>query len=254
MAKPADIEFLNKMETKARRLARKLQCPDYWAKPFYSDVYTFKRGVPRVFVGVNSKGNRYSLEYDKEQGNGQRIWSGDKPFHNAYLDERWGDTPKRLAAKGQSPLQIAARRVFEAIYGDAWKGKLRNTPCFNLVPVSSNGTKDPVLDEVWHDGVKWGIELIKYLKPKSVILYGNTKPGKNVKSVWAELDSVFSLDDTRTIRQTPPNSRIEVSTFRKEPLKGVPVVGLPHLSMQKGKHLNTLCENLVELMELHKLP
>ena len=190
MVLSADLEFLKEMEAKAKRLAEKLNSQDHWAKPYYSDVNTFKPGVRRIFVGINSKGNRYSFKYDKQQDNRRRLWSGNRPLHNAYLDECWGDGPSGTEPKGQSPLQIATQRVFKAVYGASWKRKLRNSPCFNLIPVSSNGTKDPKLSDIWDEGVEWSIELIEYLKPESIILYGNAKTGK---SVWAALNDKYGL-------------------------------------------------------------
>ena len=246
MARSADFGFLEDMGARAEDLAKdarqeasrlikegvrlpgKRKSKDYWAKPFYSDVSTFRRGVPRVFIGINSKGDRRSLKYDEKQRNEQRVWSGNKPLHNAYLDERWGSRRTGIGPKGQSSLQVATQRVFKAIYRDSWKRKLRKTPCFNLVPVSSHGVRDPVLEAVWSDGVEWGIELIEYLNPKLIVLYGNAEMGK---SVWAALTERFSMADLKSCGGIPPNYRIEIGVLQREPLTGVPALGLPHLSM-----------------------
>ena len=243
MAKSADLESLREMDARAKNLAECLNCPDHWAKPFYSDVHVFKQGVRRVFIGLNSKGNRYSHEYDKQQENHKRIWSGKKPLHNAYLDECWGGEAGGPIAKGRASLQIAVQSVFEAMYGPAWEAKLRNTPCFNLIPVSSDGIGDPELVRIWDDGVKWSSRLLRYLDPKLIILYGNATSGK---SVWTALRKRYSFSQEGcTIEGIPPNYRMEFRKLQKEPLKGVPVVGLPHLSRQGG--LPAICGELRRL-------
>ncbi len=271
MATSVDLDFLEEMDARAKDLAKdtrreanrlikkgvhlpgKRKSKDYWAKPFYSDVSTFRRGVPRVFIGINSKGNRYSLKYDKRQRNGQRLWSGNKPLHNAYLDECWGDRAGGTEPKGQSSLQIATQRVFEAMYGKGWKRRLRNTPCFNLMPVSSEGTEDPTLDKTWGCGAEWGVELVEYLEPKLLILYGNKRSltkGKR-RSVWLELERKLSLTDSLAPVVVTRTFKIYNGMIEKGPLKGVPVVGLPHLSMIKGRNLRTLCDKLSELAGSH---
>ena len=235
------------MKLQATLQAESLHSKDHWAKPFYSDVNLFKPNVRRVFIGVNSKGDRYSHKYDKKQKNEQRVWSGNKPLHNAYLDECWGNRNKSPRPKGDSDLQIAVQRVFEAMYRSKWKSKLRNTPCFNLIPVSSNGTGDPKLDKIWDVGVDWSFELLEYLKPQFIILYGNGKTGK---SVWAVLKSEFGLGDCKKIPLHFGKHSIKQGVFAERPLKGVAVLALPHLSYVKGRNLDTLCEKLNELAEL----
>ena len=252
MAESVDIDFLNEMNTKAKCLAENLNSQDHWAKPFYSDVHTFKPGIRRVFIGLNGKGDKCSRKYDNQQQNEQRIWSGNKPFHNAYLDERWGGKSTGLEQKGQSPLQVATQRVFKAMYGETWKTKLRSTPCFNLVPVSSNGTSDSVLGEVWEDGVKWGIKLIDYLRPRSIILYGNSETGK---SVWAELQKKFCSTNNSKIPLQPQTHLLKICRLKlqEKPSRRVPVIALPHLSwVKEGENLDFLCAKLGQLAESHK--
>ena len=232
------------MEAKAKRLAKKLNSQDHWAKPYYSDISTFKPGVRRVFVGINGKGDKYSLKYDKQQNNRQRLWSGSRPLHNAYLDECWGDGPSGTEPKGQSSLQIAAQRVFEAMYGKGWKGKLRNTPRFNLIPVSSNGTKDPKLSDIWDEGVEWGIELIEYLKPESIILYGNAKTGK---SVWAVLQETYGLRQVhKPVHIAEKKYYLKQDTIGSGSIRGIRVVSMPHLSYM-ACHLPVLERELSKL-------
>ena len=263
MAATADLEFLKKMDARAERLAKKARreakrlirggtrlpggrtSKDYWAKPFYSDVHTFRPGAPRVFVGINSKGNRHSLEYDKQQQNEQRLWSGNKPFHNAYLDEAWGGSPGGPDEdKGSSHLQVAAQGVFKAMYGASGRKRLRRTPCFNLVPVSSEGIEDPVLDEIWDEGAKWFIELMEYLRPQSIILYGNAKTGR---SVWAVLNEEYGLNQTHNSRRIAGwKYRLKQDTIATGVMGGIRVVSMPHLSYMDC-HLPVLERKLAKL-------
>lgn len=236
------------MAAKAERLAESLGSKDHWAKPYYSDVYTLKTGVSRVFIGINSKGNKWSLKYDKKQQNNRKIWSGQKPFHNAYLDESWGDTRGGPdSGKGQSGLQIAVKQVFRAMYGSRWKKVLRNTPCFNLVPVSSNGTDDCKLDEIWDDGVKWGVKVIKHLRPKLIILYGNRRKPSNAKSVWRALERTLTLTETECPVHLSRTFKVYAGVIRHTSLRDTKVLGLPHLSMIKGRTLDDLCHELSDM-------
>ena len=250
MPEQADLDFLDDMKLQATLHAESLHSKDHWAKPFYSDVNLFKPNVRRVFLGLNSKGDRFSHKYDKQQKNEQRVWSGNKPLHNAYLDECWGNHSKSPTPKGEADLQIAVLRVFEAMYGTKWKSRLRNTPCLNLIPVSSNGTSDPKLDKIWDVGVDWSVELLEYLKPQFIILYGN---GKSDRSVWTVLKTKFELNDCE--KTTPLHfgkHSIKQGVLANTPLNGVPVLALPHLSYVKGKNLDTLCNELRSLRQFRK--
>lgn len=245
MSEPIDLDFLEQKKYEAIRLEEHLDCTDHWSKPYYSNVYKFKPGVRRVLIGVNPGGNCQSKKYYEKYGYEEKIWSENRKSFNSYLDERWGDRPSGAQRKGEDSLQIAVQRVFRTMYEPKkWKNRLRNTPCFNLVPVSSKGTRDPELDEIWDNGVDWSIELLEYLKPKFIILYGNGKTGK---SVWAVLKSKFGLEDCEKTPLPFGNHSIKEGVFAERPLKGVAVLALPHLSHVKGKNLDTLCRKLQEL-------
>ena len=252
MPEPVDLDFLGEMKLQATLQAESLHSKDHWAKPFYSDVNLFKPNVRRVFIGVNSKGDRYSHKYDKKQKNEQRVWSGNKPLHNAYLDECWRNRNKSPRPKGDSDLQIAVQRVFEAMYRSKWKSKLRNTPCFNLIPVSSNGTGDPKLDKIWDVGVDWSIELLEYLIPRFIILYGNGKTGK---SVWVALNEKYGLIEiSKDIHFARGKDywkyRLKQHNIKSGPLKGVVVLSFPHLS-----YIQDYLDNLErELTKLRPFP
>ena len=247
MSEPADLDFLEQKRYEAIRLEEHLDCTDHWAKPYYSNVHRFTPRIRRVLIGVNPGGNCQSRKYYEKYDYEEKIWSYGRKSFNSYLDERWGDRLGGAQRKGQDSLQIAVQRVFRAMYGPKWKRRLRNTPCFNLVPVSSKGTRDPELDEIWDNGVDWSFELLEYLKPQFIILYGNGKTGK---SVWAVLQSEFGLGDCKKIPLHFGKYSIKQGVFAERPLKGVAVLALPHLSYVKGRNLDTLCEKLNELAEL----
>ena len=247
MSEPIDLDFLEQKKYEAIRLEEHLDCTDHWAKPYYSNVYQFKPGVRRVLIGVNPGGNCQSKKYYEQYGYEEKIWSERRKSFNSYLDERWGDRPGGAQKKGQHSLQIAVQRVFKAMYGSKWKSRLRNTPCFNLIPVSSNGTGDPELDEIWDKGVDWSIELLNYLKPRCIILYGNGLTPPNGRSVW------FVLKQKLCLKRYPKLTSDITSTYKihrgvlqRKPFENVPVLGLPHLSYMKGDTLETLCDKLSE--------
>ncbi len=240
MTTPADLDFLKVMKAKANRLAKMLDSPDNWAKPFYSDVHTFKPGVPRVFIGLNPAGNRYSHQLDECDKVEEKTWSGKEPYHNSYLDERWGKGNSSATVAGQADLQKVVKHVFKAMYRDSWETELRNTPCFNLIPVSSRGTCDPKLDTIWDDGVKWGVELLEYLRPEFIILYGNAKTGK---SVWATLYEKYGLNQISRPLRIAGNRFLKQDSISDEVLSGVRVVSMPHLSYMTD-HLPVLEEKL----------
>ncbi len=236
MPKSVDLKFLEKMADKAKRLEGKIGSEDHWAKPFYSDLQVFKPEVPRVFIGLNPGGNGKSKQYYEADQSETKMRSGNVPYFNAYLDEIWGDSARRRPSdRGQDRLQIAAQRVFKTMYGDDWENTLRNTPCFNLLPVCSEGSKDQKFDRIWAYGVDWGIELLEYLKPQSIILYSNAI-GKTDKSVWRALEQRFRLRKTDAI-SLPQNFTIRRGIIHRWTSKGVPVIGFPHLSRAGNRNL-----------------
>ena len=258
MPKSVDLKFLEKMAGKAKRIEDKLGNQDHWAKPFYSDLQVFEPGVPRVFIGLNPGGDGGSKQYYKADRSAKKIRSGDVPYFNAYLDENWGNSTRRPSGRGQAPLQIAAQRVFGSMYGSNWENTLRNTPCFNLVPVCTNNSENPNLNRIWDDGVEWGIELLEYLKPQSIILYANKQSGK---SVWRALEQKRGLIKTDApIDLRPKTFRIYTGVVQRGTLRDVPVIGLPHLSRVNrsksgiSKNLVYLCDRLSELAARRSFP
>ena len=257
MPKSVDLKFLEKMDAKAKRIEDKLGNQDHWAKPFYSDLHVFEPGVRRVFIGLNPGGDRKSKKYYKADRSAKKIRSGKLPYFNAYIDEKWGDS-EGASGRGQDHLQIAAKRVFKTLYGDDWESTLRNTPCFNLLPVCSKGSEDQKFDRIWAYGVDWGIELLEYLKPQSIILYGN---GQTDKSVWYALKQKRGLIKTDApIDLRPKTFKIYTGVVQRRTLKGVPVIGLPHLSRVNrsksgiSKNLVYLCDRLSELAARRPFP
>ena len=235
------------MATKAERLEERLRSKDHWAKPFYSDVHVFNPGAPRIFIGLNPGGDKGSRKYYEQDSSEDKIWSGHSPYYNDYLDGKWEGYER-----GQRPLQIAARRVFESMYGASWEDVLRNTPCFNLVPVCSEGSPHSKLKPIWNDSVMWGIELIKHLRPQSIILYTNG----NSNTPWAALRSRFGL---RGYEELSLDVRLRKSlkqgVLNQYPLKDVPVVGLPHLTSGMNEQVRKKIYNyLTELAEQCPFP
>ena len=248
MAVSADLKFLEKMADEAKGIEDRLGNKDNWAKPYYSDLQVFTPGAQRIFVGLNPGGDGGSKKYYKAARIEKKIKSGDTPYFNAYLDESWGGQER-----GQDSLQIAAKRVFIAMYGNEWEVTLRNTPCFNIIPVCTKNSSDPKLKKMWDDKeYQWGIELIKHLRPETIILYGDG----DTRSPWSALKSVFELQDCRKVEVLPKlNYSIKDGTLVNKPLEGTYIFGLPHLSWvnrtKRGisKNLEILCNEIKELKD-----
>ena len=251
MATSADLKFLEEMADKAKSLEDRLGSRDNWAKPYYSDLQVFTPGVPRAFIGLNPAGDGGSRKYYEADDSETKLRSGNTPYFNAYLDENWGSSTHKPIGKGQAPLQIAVQSVFKAIYEDDWESTLRNTPCFNLVPVCTNNSEDPTLDIIWDDGVEWSVKLLEYLKPQSILLYANKQTGK---SVWRALEQELTLIKTDApIDLRPKTFKIYTGVIQRGTLEDVSVIGLPHLSRVNrsksgtSKNLIYLCDRLSEL-------
>lgn len=73
---------------------------------------------------------------------------------------------------GEYPLQRGAFRVAEAFAGDAKAAKslLRNSPTGNMIPFRSPAIKPESRE--WNDGVPIGIELVKIVRPRVLVLLG----------------------------------------------------------------------------------
>ena len=255
MAASADLKFLEKMADKAKCIEDKLGSKDHWAKPFYSDLSVFRRGVPTIFIGLNPGGDRKSKKYYKADDSETKMKSGDIPYFNAYLDENWGSSTHNPEGRGKATLQIDTKRVFETLFEDEWETTLRNTPCFNVIPVCSRKSTDSKINDIWNEGVQWGFELISYLKPQSIILFSNNR-SKSAKSAWRALDQNLPLITSDSCSGIPPNYSIYIGVIRNNSWKKeLPVLGLPPLyRVREGKPLNALCEKLSELMPRCSFP
>ena len=248
MTTSADLKFLEKMADEAKDLEDRLGSEDHWAKPFYSDLQVFKPGIPRIFIGLNPGGDGGSRKYYEADDSETKLRSGNTPYFNAYLNENWGSTKHKPIGKGKAPLQIATKEVFRTLFKDEWETTLRNTPCFNMIPVCSGKATDPKIDEIWNRGVKWGFKLVKYLEPQSIILFSNNR-SKSAKSAWRALDQNLSIIDQDSCGGIPPNYSIYVGVIRSPWKKDLPVLGLPPLyRVREGKPLYALRERLKELM------
>jgi hypothetical protein len=216
------------MESEARALEALVDSADHWAKPFYSSVTTLIPGAPRAFIGLNGAGERFGHRYDLEDRNHERAW--ESPPYNAFLDERWGDE-SRVFPAGAAQLQGAVRAVFKEMYGDSWEGVLRSTACFNIMPISSRGQDDPVVHRHWEAGMRWGIRLLEYLRPKLLVMNGNG----DKRSVWSAVNDEFGLREVapRVVLENPTFS-LKVGTIMSGTLAGCRVIGLPHLSRNRA--------------------
>ena len=220
---------LRAMWLDARKLADRVGSPDHWAKPFYSSAATFVAPAPRAFIGLNGAGDRFAHQYDIDDGNDDRIWS--EPLYNAFLDDRWGDG-RKVYAPGTHSHQRAIQTVFRAMYRDAWESVLRGSACFNIMPVSSRGQSDPLVAHVWLDGLRWGTELLAYLRPRLVILNGNGETGR---SAWSAIHAAFGIRETiAPIPLENPFFRLREGSIMSGPASGTRVIGLPHLSRNKA--------------------
>ena len=251
MTASADLKFLEKMADEAKDLEDRLSSKDHWAKPYYSDLHVFKPGVPRVFIGLNPGGDGGSKKYYEADDSERKMRSGDMPYFNAYLDENWGNSKRALRGRGQAPLQIAAQRVFQAMYGDDWENILRNTPCFNLAPICSKGSPHTKLRRIWKDCVLWGVELIRYLKPQSIILFTNGK----TNTPWAALRSEFGSTDCPELPvDSGLNKSLKQAVLVRHPLMDIPVLGLPHLTSGMNEQVrHKLYDILSEMADKRRL-
>jgi len=220
--------FLRSMESKARALEALVGSADHWAKPFYSSITTLVPGTTRAFIGLNGAGDRFAHQYDLEDRTHE--WTWESPAYNAFLDDRWGDE-SRVFPVGAAPLQGAVRAVFKEMYGDGWESVLRSTACFNIMPISSRGQADPVVHRHWEAGMRWGIQLLEYLRPKLLVMNGNG----DERSVWSAVNDEFGL------REVAPRVVLENQTFSLKvgeimsgTLTGCQVIGLPHLSRNRA--------------------
>jgi hypothetical protein len=235
MPNSPDIAFLKKMDKRAKDLACEIGDEDHWAKPYDSDINTFVPGVQTAFIGINHAGDKISKDIYEEDDAHLRVWSGHRPFHNAYLDERWGTRHEDITGPGCANLQVTVQKVFASIFGDVWSNKLREAACFNLLPVGSKNTKDTKLNPIQVRGIEWGVGVLEYTKPKLIILNGNGE--KNPKAIlhssWVEICANFTLEMKPGIKFQPRRYSIKRASITEGPLKNSRIIALPHLSRAK---------------------
>lgn len=234
MATTLDLTYLRNKSKEAEQLAKDARSKKHWAKPYYSDVHLFYPGIECCFVGVNGAGNYDSYIIDQSDENEKKIWSGKKPYHNAYLDERWGKDKGRPRTTGEAKLQKAVQAVFQSIYGGTQHHELRNTACFNLSPVSSDNF-DVLPVKIRNSCIQWGISLVTYLCPKVVIAMGKAGEILSTSLKWDQ-----ELEKCSRRRKTGEcMAKVRLGTLYLKPNVASRMLWLPHLSVFSGKDLNS---------------
>lgn len=234
MATRLDLTYLRNKSKEAEQLAKKARSKNHWAKPYYSDVHLFYPRMGRCFVGVNGAGNYDSYMIDQADGNDKKVWSGKQPYHNAYLDERWGKDKGRPRSPGDAKLQKAVQAVFQSVYGGTWHRELRNTASFNLSPVSSDNF-DALPAEIKNGCIQWGIELLTYLCPKVVITMGKAGEILSTRLKWHQ-----ELEECSRRRKTGEcMAKVRLGTLYLKPNAASRMLWLPHLSVFSGHDLDS---------------
>ena len=234
-----DLSYLKKKLEEAQQLAVKAGNPNHWAKPFYSDVHMFQPGISHCFVGVNSAGNLASLSIDRADKNEKKMWSGNEPFHNSYLDEHWATNVDRVSARGSAKLQRAVQNVFRVLYGSNWSNELRTTACFNLLPVSS-ASFNKLPAAIRNDCIAWGLDLIQYLQPKLIIAMGRT--GKDITKRGWTLE--LTKCSRREIESGDCMAYVNMGTLELGPNVTARLLSLPHLSNFGGDDLYSVLDEI----------
>ena len=183
-------------------------------KPWYSHRALFRKGIKRVYVGIDPGGD--PMFPDNTTGpQYQTFLEGDS--YNAFLDESWTGS---LA--GEAPLQKRTRRAFEELYGASMAdGLLRQTACFNVCPVRTGESND-IQQSLWDECVAWFKCVINDLRPTTIICNSSAMNGC---SPWAALNVTQDWCERVNKRAFLRSGWIELTGTHK-----VRVIGLPHLT------------------------
>lgn len=216
------------LEAQARAIAD--HWPDYDAdfKYWYNPRCLFEKPAKRVFVGINPRREGDSW---KKENLAYLNYGCEGKIHNEWIDGEWeGNGPEH---------QRLARVVFEELYGrDDWESKLRRTPCFNVMPLRSEGVHD-IPFRAWCKAVDWFIEVLNQLKPQTIICNGNSEDSRNGPgmSPWAAVQSEFQAEEVARMpyfvtqfNRKRQKVTLKVDEITNGPLKGTKVVGLPQLT------------------------
>lgn len=194
-------------------------------KPFYNPRWMFEPNqerVKRVFVGIHPAGDPFRPLESNPCGD-MLVYLDDQPSempHNQWIDGCW-------AGKGPRH-QSLVKKVFKSLYGKAvWERKLRKTPSFNICPIRlpRHGS---VPKPVWGDSIKLCEDIVKNLRPKTIICNGYGEKGN---SPWAVIKRKFGFE-TRECLTERGKTVLKWGTVRGIAEGGTTVIGLPHLTSQ----------------------
>ena len=210
--------FTQKMEHRAKKIVNELDSHDiFGVKCWYSNKSIFEKSATRVFIGINPGGDRASQELDLRKGYLELAHT--KPDYNAWLDEMWPDNgPKH---------QEAVVRTFQSMYGPIWEKQMRDTACFNIVPLRSTSVAK-LSPQAWQMGKDWFREVLEHLTPRLVVCNGNSRN----KSPWSVVHEFYSIKDSPDIPigATGSTASIKQGVIESGPLSDCRIVGLPSLS------------------------
>lgn len=202
-------------------------------KPFYSPYWLFEprpEGVDRVLIGVNPGGVPQSPKADDVHQYRRFLESSESL--NSYLDESWGNHEP-----GDANPQVGIANVFKSLFGeDRWEAALRSTATFNVCPLRTSRSLH-IPNAVWEASVKWCLEVIMELRPRSIlclaVLDPNYKPA--FRSPWHAIEERFRINRTYTEDVTSDETDgwpalILGGDITGSELRGSKVLGIPHVS------------------------
>ena len=185
-------------------------------KPWYSPRWMFdeiQSGSGRLLVGTNPGGD--PAVPDDTTGRDYEQTLDSRYQYNAFLDESWNHQPK-----GESDLQCSVRKVFKRLYGESrGDDELRRTACFNVSPIRSKRVND-LPERAWPASVKWFKEVVKPLRPNTIICIGSAKNGK---SPWVALEA-----DQIWCHKIAKNATLRFGTTRLTASHKAKVIAIPH--------------------------
>ena len=209
------VGFINKLMCD-EVLNRDLYSGNRNFKPWYSPRWMFdemQSSSGRLLIGTNPGGDP-ALPDDTTGPIYEQLLDSPRR-HNAFLDESWNGQPK-----GESDLQCSVRKVFKRLYGESrGDDELRRTACFNVSPIRSKRAND-LPKGAWPASVKWFKEVVKQLRPHTIICIGSAKSGK---SPWVALET-----DQQWCHKIAKNAILRFGTTRLTASCEVKVIAIPH--------------------------
>ena len=214
----------------------------YGAKPWYCSVSLIENGANVAFIGANPGGGSRDRSYDQLQGVLTRPYEENR-LYNAWLDDtHWGGNLGR-----PTDLQNSVKFAFGILFGEQSESILRNTACFNVVPIRSRDVSK-LSQQTWMAGVVWCLDVVEHISPKVIVCLGN---GNN-RSAWSAFAKRWKGLGIGEIEQ----QKVYGTYYLKRggislgALTGTLVIGLPHLSRMQDVHA---LKRTAELMEINSL-